>query len=383
MKGARGEVLYIGKAANLRRRVTSYFTRPHDYRIEKLVSLIKRVDYEITDSAVEALIIEADRIKKFQPPYNIREKDDTSFLFIEITKEKYPRVILARGKDKESGRRFGPFTMSRNARLAYNLVRRIFSFSTHANEKIGEYSRPCLDAEIGLCPGTCDGSISENEYGKIIKKILLFLDGKKKRVLSGLEREMKRASKNMEYEKAGELKKQIFALKHIEDAAFIGGDEFPSARKKETVRIEAYDISNISGTSAVGSMVVFENSRPDKREYRKFRIKTTDGPNDVAMMEEIISRRFRNKWKTPDLILIDGGVAQVRVAEKVVRGAGYKIPVIGLAKGPDRKKNELIGKLSIPIEEKILIRARDEAHRFAISYHKKLRSAKLFAKDLS
>ena len=385
-KDASDKILYIGKAGNLKRRVASYFERPPDYRIERLVGDIKKIDYKKTDTALEALILESELIKKHQPPFNVKEKDDKSFLYVEITLDSFPRVLLARGKDKPAGERFGPFTLAHSIREALRLVRKIFPFNTHEPEKIGRFTRPCFDYEIGLCPGTCVGAISRGEYLKNIRNIKLFFTGKKKQILKWLKREMKSASRALEFEKAETLRRQIFALQHIQDVAFITEDNLtpntpalPAGRYnlKPAFRIEGYDISNISGTSAVGSMVVFTNGKSDKNEYRKFRVKTIHGSNDVAMLKEVLYRRFRNNWPKPDLILIDGGMGQVNAAKLVLRKLSLSIPVVGIAKGAKRKKNEFIGKIPPGIGERALIKVRDEAHRFAQAYHKKLRSARM------
>ncbi len=378
MKNADGDVLYVGKAGNLRRRVSSYFLRPHDARIQKLVSEIKNIGYKKTDTAIEALILEAELIKRYKPPYNVREKDDTSFLYVEITREKFPRVLLVRGKSKTLGEKFGPFTSSSNIRQAINIIRRIFPFNTHPADKIGKAKRGCFDYEISLCPGTCLGVISRSDYLRNIRNIKLFLGGKKKKILTSLEREMKKTSKSLEFEKAEKIRRQIFALKHIQDVAFITEPELGAAMTK-LPRIEGYDISNISGASAVGSMVVFSGDKPVKSEYRKFKIRTISGPDDVGMMKEVIRRRFsripsQGGWLLPDLILVDGGKPQVNAAREILSESGVKIPVVGIAKGPSRKKNEFIGKVPKEVGEKTLIKLRDEAHRFAISYHKNIRS---------
>lgn len=385
MKNAAGDILYVGKAGNLRRRVASYFARPHDSRIEKLVREIRAIDYRKTDTAIEALILEAELIKEFMPPYNVREKDGTSFLYVEITKEPFPRVHLVRGKDPMRGRRFGPFTSASSAREAYRIVRRIFPFSTHLTEDVhitrnldGSLKyRPCLDYQIGLCPGTCTGAISKAEYCRTIRRITLFFEGKKKQVLRTLEKEMRAASKVLQFERAERARRQIFALQHIQDVAVIADRELaverPGARRH---RIEGYDVSNISGTSAVGSMVVFVNGAPDKNEYRKFRIKTVEGANDVAMLREVLTRRFRNNWPLPDIMLVDGGAPQVNAARRVLRRFRVAVPVVGLAKGPERKRNDVVGRMPAGVDLATLIKVRDEAHRFAISYHRKLRAAR-------
>jgi excinuclease ABC subunit C len=393
MKDGAGKILYVGKAGNLRRRVSSYFERPHDVRIQTLVSRIVTIDHRDTDTAIEALILEAELIRKNMPPFNVKEKDDKSFLYIEITKEKFPRVLLVRGKDiaGESGKKFGPFTSASNAREALRVLRKIFPWSTHDPSKIGAFKRPCFDYEIGLCPGTCVGAISRTDYLKNIARLKLFLAGKKARVVQSLERDMAAAGKKLAFEKAVKLRRQVFALKHIEDTAFISDSEIVMPKTGElpvrAFRIEGYDISNISGTSAVGSMVVFEDGKPNKNEYRKFKIKSVSGPNDVGMLTEMLERRFRHsspegrtgdRWPLPDLVLIDGGMPQANAAYRVVRAARLKVPVVGLAKGPERKRNDIIGAVPKNVSLTTLIQVRDEAHRFAISYHKALRRVRTF-----
>ena len=239
MKNAKGEILYIGKAVNLRRRVSSYFLRPHDYRIEKLVSQIKKIKHQKTDTGLEALILESELIKKYQPPYNVLEKDDKSFLYVEITKEKFPRVLLVRGLSREKSRGkdnpissvlnskssiyYGPFTSAASLREALKIIRRIFPYSTHDSRSTVQVPRfkACFDYQIGLCPGVCANLISAKEYAKTIRNIKLFFSGKKHQILKSLEKEMKQASKQLEFEKAEKIRRQIFALKHIEDPAFI------------------------------------------------------------------------------------------------------------------------------------------------------------------
>jgi excinuclease ABC subunit C len=384
MKDAAGRILYVGKAANLRRRVSSYFERPHDLRIETLVSKIADIDHEMTDTALEALILEAELIRKFTPPFNVKEKDDKSFLYLSITKEKFPRVRLVRRTDRFSGELYGPFTSASSAREALKLLRKIFPWSTHDPERIGMFSRPCFDYEIGLCPGTCIGAISHEEYIKNIDHLKLFLHGKKKVVLRSLEKDMARAAKQLDFERAGKLRRQIFALRHIRDATLIADAEVATLDKvpatDPSYRIEGYDISNISGTSAVGSMVVFEGEEPNKNEYRKFKIRTIFKPNDVGMLTEVLERRFKHStsaqegaWRMPDLILIDGGIAQANAAKKVLMRAGLKIPILGIAKGAERKRNDILGAIPKGVKKETLIKVRDEAHRFAIGYHKTLR----------
>ncbi|HVO29045.1 MAG TPA: UvrB/UvrC motif-containing protein [Candidatus Paceibacterota bacterium] len=382
MKDAAGRVLYVGKAANLRRRVSSYFERPHDVRIETLVSKITRIDHESTDTALEALIREAELIRTLAPPFNVKEKDDKSFLYAEITREKFPRVVLVRGQDAVSGKRYGPFTSASGARQALKILRKIFPWSTHDPDRIGKFARPCFDHEIGLCPGTCIGAVTREDYLKNIGRLKLFFEGGKRKIIRDVEREMKAAARALDFEKAAGLRRQLFALRHIRDTALIAdaGDGPVMPGPAAPYRIEGYDISNISGTSAVGSMVVFEDGEPDKSGYRKFRIRTVFQPNDVGMLTEVLERRFRHGaaaggsgWRLPNLILIDGGIAQANAAKKVLMKKGLKIPILGIAKGPERKRNDILGAIPKGVAKETLVRVRDEAHRFAIGYHKALR----------
>lgn len=401
MKDVDGRVLYVGKAANLRRRVSSYFERPHDVRIQTLVTKIRRIDHEKTDTALEALILEAELIKKLSPPFNVREKDDKSFLYIEITREKFPRVLLVRGKDAERGKRYGPFTSSSAVREALRILRRIFPWNTHPADMIGTFKRPCFDYQVGLCPGTCIGAVTREEYAATIDRLRLFFEGKKKKVLRSFVADMRTASKKLDFEKAEKLRRQIFALQHIQDTAFISESDVlvPTGDAPGIAngiyRIEGYDISNISGTAAVGSMVVFENGAPNKDEYRKFKIKSVFEPNDVGMLTEMLERRFAREaasavlgagamvhggWRLPNLILIDGGLAQANAAKKVLLRAGLRIPILGIAKGVERKRNDIIGGIPKGVTKETLIHVRDEAHRFAIGYHKAVRAREFLKK---
>jgi len=375
MKNKSNKIIYIGKAANLQKRVKSYFMGKRDKKIKKLAHETKTIDYKKTDSGLSALILEAKLIKKHQPKFNVKEKDDTSFLYVEITNEEFPRVLLTRGKEKRqrknnNSRWYGPFIKSSGIREALKILRKIFPYNTHPSEKIGKFKRPCTYYQIGLCPGTCMGKITKKEYKKTINKLEKILQGKTEKLIRELKREMKKASSNLNFEKANKLKKQIFGLRHVQDISLIKENNIKDNKK---ARIEGYDISNISGTSAVGAMVVFKNGQPQKKDYRKFKIKTIDKQDDVGMIREVIQRRLKHKnWPYPDLILVDGGISQIRTVKNILKKNKINIPVVGIAKGPKRNKNEIINKPA-GFQKKTLIQIRDEAHRFAISYHKKLR----------
>jgi excinuclease ABC subunit C len=213
------------------------------------------------------------------------------------------------------------------------------------------------------------GKIESADYRKNIRLVRDFFEGKKARVLSSLSKELKASAKKLEFERAAKVRDQIYALNHLKEMFIISRDNPTTVFS----RIEGYDISNISGVYAVGSMVVFIDGISEKSEYRKFKIKWVKGANDTAMMKEILIRRFRNDWPHPDLILVDGGRGQVNAATDVLKNLKLNIPVIGLAKGPDRKKDEVITNQVLPRKDIVIFKqVRDEAHRFAKGYYEKL-----------
>lgn len=386
----KGEILYIGKATSLKDRAKSYFTRPLSDRLQKMASQIKKVNYEKTDSVLEALILEANLIKKHQPKYNVKEKDDKSFVNIIVTEEDWPRIFVERKRRTEAdlkvgARYYGPYTSAKTARLALEIIRKIFTFCSNPGK-----GKECFYHQIGQCPGACTGGIGKTDYKKIIKNIELFLQGKKSQAIRRLEQEMKEAAKIQEFEKAARIRNQIFALKHIQDIALIGSESYEGGTlstggQASTCRlqwlpiphrVEAYDISNISGVLAAGSMAVFIDGAIDKNEYRKFRIKTVEGANDIAMLREVLSRRFKRKdWGKPDLILIDGGKGQLNAAREVLNQLDIKdVAAMSIAKGPDRKGKKIFKTSDAPdLPIKLIENLRDEAHRFAIQYHRLLR----------
>lgn len=368
MRDSRRKPLYIGKASSLRRRVISYFQRPQETRIEQMLAQVQNIDLEKTDSVIEALFRENELIKKYQPKYNVKLKDDKTFLGIFISREDWPRIMPARITQKlPKGEFYGPFPSASNVREALQIIRKIFPFRVSCAPMSG---KACFEYHLGMCPGVCAGKVLQKDYQKTIRQIKLFLKGKKKSVIREIEKEMKDAAKNMDFEKAAKLRDQIFALKHIQDVALITEEQMQHPEDVPN-RIEAYDVSNIHGAFAVGSMVVFTEGLIDKSQYRKFKIKTVQGADDVASLKEILARRLaHNEWLKPDLILIDGGIGQVNGIKNVLISYKLDIPVVGIAKGPDRDKNEIIGANSLSIDKKLLLRIRDEAHRFAIQYYR-------------
>jgi excinuclease ABC subunit C len=368
MRDSRRRPLYIGKASSLKRRVLSYFQRPQETRIEQMLSQVSSIETKKTDSVIEALFLENDLIKKYKPKYNIKLKDDKTFLGIFITKEDWPKVLPARITQKlPIGEFYGPFPSAGQVREALQIIRKIFPFRVSCTPLSG---KACFEYHLGMCPGVCAGKVSKKDYQKAIRQIKLFLHGKKKSVILQLQKDMRQAAKKLEYEKAAKIRDQIFALQHIQDVALITEEQLQYPQEIPA-RIEAYDISNISGAFAVGSMVVFTEGLIDKSQYRKFKIKYVEGVNDVKALKEIIDRRLNHKeWSYPDLILIDGGKGQVGGAREVLKSRRTDIPVIGIAKGPNRDKDEIIGAENLSVDKKLLLRIRDEAHRFAIEYYR-------------
>ncbi len=375
----KNKLIYIGKATSLKDRVGSYFTGSHDNKTEKLVSEIVKIKIKKTQSVFEALILESNLIKKNQPKYNIKAKDDKSFSYFLITKkDEFPRIIIVRETDlkKYSGAKiYGPYTSKRQMELALRIIRKIFPF--HSIKEFSE--KKCFDFQLGLCPGPYAGKISRQDYLKNIRRIELIFQGKKSSLVTKIKKEMTELAKKQLYEKARELRDKIFALEHIRDVALIGQDEFKeNLQAGDFQNIEGYDISNLSGDYAVGSMVSFLDGRAEKKNYRRFKIKLVEKIDDVGMMKEVLARRLkRAEWPTPDLIILDGGKGHLNMAVALLKKLKLKIPILAVAKGPTRKKLDLYSSektilVRIP-HQKIIEQVRDEAHRFAISYHKKLR----------
>ena len=335
------ENLYIGKATSLRDRVRSYFSKDLPFtRSPLIVEMLEKADdiaFQQTDSVLEALILEANLIKQIQPAYNTKEKDDKSWNYVVITKEKFPKVLTIRGKDlldmiisgkaEVGGAKvadfFGPFPQGLQLREAIKIVRRIFPFRDAKcipkEDQKNQAGKPCFNRQIGLCPGVCTGEISVLEYKQQIRHIKLFFQGKKGILLRSLQKEMKAHAKKREFEKATEIKNKIYALTHIHDVALLKRDEEGGKNGQDVFRIEAYDIAHISGTSTVGVMTVVENGLPKKADYRMFKIRGKFGVNDVASLQEALRRRFKHsEWVMPSLIVADGGIAQKNAALEVL-----------------------------------------------------------------
>lgn len=539
MHNAKDEIIYVGKAVNLRNRVRQYFQSQKNKtpKVIRMVSQIDHFEYIVTDSELEALVLESNLIKENRPKYNTMLKDDKSYPFIRVTLgEAYPRVVMARRMKKDASKYYGPYPTAGAVHDMIDLVRRLYRIRSCSKQIVpGQPARerPCLNYYIGQCDAPCQGNIPEESYRKRVEQAVDFLNGNTKDEISRLTRRMEEASGAMQYEEAaacrdliqsirviGERQKitgsdgndrDVIALAadtvkeanssmgrteavaqvfFVRDGKLIGREHFfltaedtddparilrnfiaqyyagtpfvpkelmleqdvperalleewltkrrgskvsirvPQRGMKEKLvemarenavnalqrdrermqrealrtvgavreiadllglesadRMEAYDISNISGFESVGSMVVYDQGRPKRTDYRKFRIRTVQGPNDYASMEEVLTRRFQRAKdgsagfsRLPDLILMDGGRGQVHIAEKVLHAMQLAIPVAGMVKDDYHRTRGLwYREREVPIRRdsegfRLITRIQDEAHRFAIEYHRLLRS---------
>ncbi len=520
MKDKNGTIIYVGKAKILKNRVRSYFTGSHNTKTERLVSEIEDFEYIVTESNIEALLLEINLIKKNDPKYNIMLKDDKTYPFLKITNEKYPRLVITRKVLKDKALYFGPYPDVGAANETKKILDRLFPLRKC---KPSQTKEPCLYYHLGqcLCPYYFD--VDPKVYTKIVDEVKNFLNGGHEKIESEIHQKMEKAAENMEFEKAAEYRDQIRAIETImtrqkmtntdlldrdvfgyaidkgwmcvqvffvrqgklierdvsmfpfyneaeedfltyigqfyqENEHFIPKEvlipdtiDKPSvealldtkvlqpkrgekkklvelanknasvalnerfdliARKQERtigaverlgnamniptpIRIESFDNSNITGTNPVAAMVVFIDGKPARKEYRKYKIKTVNGPDDYASMREVVYRRYsrviREGLPLPDLILIDGGKGQVDVAKDVLENQlGIDIPIAGMAKNDKHKTNELLFGTDlavVPLERNspeffLLQRVQDEVHRFAITFHRQLRSKNSFASRL-
>lgn len=374
-----GEVLYIGKATSLRSRVQSYFGKELiNTRGPLLVDMVFNaytIEYVQTDSVLEALILEAELIKKFQPKYNTKEKDNKSFNYVCITREVLPKVLVIRGRalDKKLYKNvFGPFTNGSQLRIALKIIRPIFPFYDDQSAKKQNYQ---FYKQLALIPS--------DDYKNNLKNLVLFFQGKKKRILQNLKKEMLMLAKQKEFERAGIIKKQMFALQHINDIALIKEDIADTTLAP--FRIEAYDIAHISGSSMVGVMTAIENGQVQKSEYKKFIIRTVKGANDPKALGEVLERRFKHlEWGLPDLIVVDGNDVQINVAKKVLKKVGLNILVVSVVKDDKHKARAVLSDTVIkPDLKKLILLANSEAHRFAITFHRLKRSKAFLPKTVN
>jgi len=386
--GAR--ILYIGKAASLKDRVKSYFSgdilRLRGLHIANMVTLAHSIKWIETDSALEALLLENRLIKKWKPRYNTKEKDDKSFNYVVITNEAFPRVLIVRGKDLKGKLKtknyklktiFGPFPHGNLLREAMKIIRKIFPYRDACVPiSEGGSGNPCFNRQINLCPGACAGEITREEYGKRISEINLFFNGKKEIIIKNLRKEMNGCVKSLNFENAGVIKKRIFALKHIKDISLVKNIFEENSTGKGIFRIEAYDTAHLGGTARIGVMVAMENGEVNKSEYRTFNIRDKK-MGDTDALREILERRFSHpEWKFPDLIVVDGGAAQLNVALKVAGFKGLNFPIVSVVKDERHKPKKILGPRGVVDNfERLILIANSEAHRFSLSRHIRARGS--------
>jgi len=380
------ETLYIGRATSLHDRTRSYFGKDLiETRGPLLVDMVFKADgieWEQTDSVLEALILEANMIKKHQPYYNTKEKDDKSFNYVCITDDKLPKVIIIRGKDIQStlSRRYkiyGPFPNSGQLKEALKIIRRIFPFIDVQSAKRDNAE---FYQQLGLSPDVSDSAVKK-VYSKNIHHLKLFFEGKKKKIISYLKKDMMQYVKKHQFERAMGIKRQIFVLEHINDVALLKNESITLDARPKEFRIESYDIAHMSCKNMVGVMTVVEGGDVNKDEYRKFIIKSQTGVNDTGALLEVLERRFGHpEWPMPKLIVVDGGVAVMNTALKFQERVGLKIPVVAVTKDEHHKVKKILGDQKIIREyEKEILLANSEAHRFAIEYHRQKRGKNLFS----
>ncbi len=424
----KGKVLYVGKAKNLNNRIKSYqFITPDSPKTLALLSKAKKIKYKTTDSELEAMLVEAELIRLYQPLYNLRLTDDKSPLYIYLTSAPFPHVKIGRSEDIEKHKikkynQFGPYPSGLKSKQVLKFMRSLFPFCNATKARI-KNKQACFYSHLNLCPGACTGTISKSDYQKNITNLKLFLRGKKKSVLNSLQASLKSVSSKKQFEKAIIIRDQISMINALSNSPQKPELNLPNLEQDEVGnklksllkilrlhlslpknyplnRIEAYDVSNLEGKQGTASMVVFNNARPQTSEYRMFKIKTLNTPNDPAMLRETLSRRVKHSdWPTPNLMIIDGGITQLKAALSVVP---WNIPVVSIAKNPDRliipplitlptrsvlvghqkkpTRSVLVGKfIKIKLNQKqpatkLLQHLRDESHRFARNYHLKLRN---------
>ncbi len=394
-KGKR-HILYIGRATSLRDRLASYFgndlIKARGSRIVDMVNKSTKLDFIKTDSVLEAILLEAELIRKYQPKYNTESKDDKSFNSIVITKEEFPQVLVVRDRDldKENfffknkrGKQikvtnvFGPFAEGSLLLASIKIVRRIFPF--RGKNCVPNQIRPCFERQIGVCPGVCTGEIGKSDYASLINKIKLFLSGRRSYLEKKLKKDMKDFAGNQDFEKANEVKKQLFAIKYIRDTSLLKND-LARHPPGDLYRIEAYDIAHISGKSAVAVMTVVLNGFAKKSEYRVFKPRYDYKGDDVGFLKEVLERRFKhNEWPKPQLIVVDGGLGQLNAVHGTLRKLGIKMDFVAVTKDANHKPIKFLSKGKIKAPKRDILLANSEAHRFSLKHHRASRGKSFFA----
>ena len=411
MKDATGNVIYVGKAKNLRSRAGSYFNKEAalELRTCELVKHIADIDFIPCENEVDALLREARLIKDIRPKFNKEHKDGKSFPYLQIrTREEFPRVEITRTPRRKGVRLYGPFLSKAKLKDAINVLQRVLKFRTctldiNSEENRWRFYRPCLLHSIRQCTAPCNLRVTREEYRKQIKKLVMILEGKSAKLFRRMEREMLEASVATQYEKAGRLRDEIASLKKLELRGDVDTHQQPEVfhidpkkgllglkkvlgLAKMPRSIEGMDIAHLQGSETVASLVSFLDGLPFKDGYRRYKIRTVEGVDDFASMREVVSRRFKRMSDDggvfPDILLIDGGKGQLSAALDAFEAIGVTPPtVISLAKQqeeifvPGLAESIKLGKNAAAL--RLLMYVRDEAHRFAQNYHHTLRRKKL------
>jgi excinuclease ABC subunit C len=384
------EILYIGKATSLRDRVKSYFTKKIVVtRGPKIALLMQRatiIGYTVTDSVLEALLLEGELIRKYQPIHNTDAKDDKSYNRVVITKETFPRVLLVRDREIAQGKftlpvkkMYGPFPSSNDLKAALKIIRKLFPYrGTCIPFAESGSKKPCFSRQLGLCPGVCTGEVTAKEYQQKIRRIELFFEGKKQMLVKRLEKEMGQLAKELRFEEAAEVKKLLFGVQHIRDMALVTEDR----NTEDQHRIEGYDTAHLAGQASVGVMTVVQKGRVRKEEYRAFHLRKKHQGNDLSALREILERRLKHtEWPLPELMVIDGGEAQRSEAEKVLAEQGLTIPIVAVVKNSKHEPDHFLGDDAL-VERftKEILLVNSEAHRFSLRLHTKKRSQEFLLK---
>ncbi|MFA5858112.1 MAG: excinuclease ABC subunit UvrC [Elusimicrobiota bacterium] len=415
MRSNTSEVLYIGKAKVLRSRVRSYFkNRDIPQRIAMMVSLISYVDYIQTSTENAALLLEQKLINKYKPRFNIIWRDDKSYPYIKLTlNEKYPRLMVVRGRKRDGGAYYGPYTKQYEIKLLLRWIHLIFAlrkckydFDNHSPKV--EVLKKCLYYQMHRCNGPCLSPEAEREYEGIVEKVRYFLDGKHKRVLGMWKKEMRSAAEKMDFERAARVRDMIRRVEVLTERirlreltepdleTAISTSEYKMSKvfvelktlfslPKVPEIIQCIDISTLGGKYSVGAIVTFVNGLPEKKWYRRYKIKAVTGVDDYLMMKEVVTRRFaksQDDMPDPSLLLVDGGKGQLAVTAGVLAELNLRIPLLSLAKREEIVYSQkYFDGLALPPGSAVLQylrRMRDEAHRFAVTYHRLLRKKGIY-----
>lgn len=391
-KDSEGKILYVGKALSLAKRVRSYWQpgRPLTGKLTVLVRQVADLDWIVTGSEAEALLFESSLIKENQPKYNVSLRDDKSYPYLKVTlEEEFPRLFIGRGASDPGVKEIGPFTNATLLHQAFRAIRQVIPFRTCRTLP----KRACLDYHLRLCSAPCEGKITAERYQEDLSQIFRLMEGHKQEVLEEMQVKMQESSHDRRYEEAAKFRDQIAGLQQLNSrpSRLIPAEALADLQSVLRLprlprRIEGFDVSNIFGRESVGSMVSFRDGRSWKEGYKRFKIRTVPGIDDYAMMKEIVRRRYDDRSDLPDLILIDGGRGHLNAALEILKKLRLNLPAVGIAK--EFEQLYLPGQaepIALPPQSRalqLLQRVRDEAHRFAIGYHRLLRGKRMMRSAL-